>query len=120
MLMLAATRADERVATFLLDMSARYLRLGYSRSRFALRMTRQDIGSYLGLQLETVSRVLSHFQRDGFIQVQGKEVALLDFPALWRASGHSPDNRRPIIDSLLDAQGNLSLAGIAGDDRKDP
>lgn len=113
MLLLSATRAEQRVAIFLLDMSERYRRLGESRSRFALRMTRQDIGSYLGLQLETVSRLLSHFQREGFIQVQGREIALLDFPALWRLSGHTPDSHRPMVEPLLDPQGNLRFVADA-------
>jgi len=107
MLLLSATRAEQRVAIFLLDLSERYRRLGESRSRFVLRMTRQDIGSFLGLQLETVSRLLSHFQREGFIQVQGRETSMLDFPALWRLSGHTPDSHRPVIEPLLDPQGNL-------------
>jgi CRP/FNR family transcriptional regulator len=109
MLLLSAARADQRVAIFLLDMAERYRRLGESRSRFALRMTRQDIGSYLGLQLETVSRILSHFQREGFIQVQGREISMLDFPALWRLSGHTPDSHRPMVEPILDPQGNLPL-----------
>jgi CRP/FNR family transcriptional regulator len=113
MLLLSATRAEQRVAMFLLGLSERYRRLGESRSRFALRMTRQDIGSYLGLQLETVSRLLSHFQREGFIQVQGREIALLDFPALWHISGHTPDSHRPVIEPILDAQGNLPFVADA-------
>ena len=115
MLLLSATRAEQRVAMFLLGLSERYRRLGESRSRFALRMTRQDIGSYLGLQLETVSRLLSHFQREGFIQVQGREIAMLDFPALWQLTGHTPDSHRPLIEPILDAQGNLPFVSDAGD-----
>jgi CRP/FNR family transcriptional regulator len=113
MLLLSATRAEQRVAMFLLDLSERYRRLGESRSRFALRMTRQDIGSYLGLQLETVSRLLSHFQREGFIQVQGREISMLDFPALWQLTGHTPDSYRSSIEPILDAQGNLTLVADA-------
>ena len=115
MLLLSATRAEQRVAMFLLDLSERYCRQGESRSRFALRMTRQDIGSYLGLQLETVSRLLSHFQREGFIQVQGREISMLDFPALWQLTGHTPDSHRPLIEPILDAQGNLPFVSDAGD-----
>jgi CRP/FNR family transcriptional regulator, anaerobic regulatory protein len=113
MLLLSATRAEQRVAIFLLGIAERHRRLGDSRSRFALRMTRQDIGSYLGLQLETVSRLLSHFQREGFIQVQGREIALLDFPALWRLSGQTPDSYRPMVEPLLDPQGNLRFVADA-------
>jgi len=89
MLLLGTTRADQRVVKFLLDLSERYGRLGYSRSQLLLRMTRQDIGDFLGLKLETVSRVLSRLQLDGFIRVQGKSIALLDLPGLSRASGTS-------------------------------
>jgi len=113
MLLLSATRAEQRVAMFLLELSERYRRLGESRSRFALRMTRQEIGSYLGLQLETVSRLLSHFQREGFIQVQGREISMLDFPGLWQLTGHTPDSFRPMIEPILDAQGNLPLVADA-------
>ena len=100
---------------FLLDISERYGRLGYSRSQFMLRMTRQDIGSYLGLQLETVSRLLSHFQREGFIQVQGREISMLDFPALWHLTGHTPDIFRPMIEPILEVQGNLPFVSDADD-----
>ncbi|MEO8676206.1 MAG: fumarate/nitrate reduction transcriptional regulator Fnr [Casimicrobiaceae bacterium] len=82
MLMLGSMRADERLAAFLLDLSQRYRDRGYSATEFVLRLTREDIGSYLGLQLETVSRVLSRFQAAGMIQVQGRAVKLLDLPAL--------------------------------------
>jgi CRP/FNR family transcriptional regulator len=110
MILLGTMRAEQRVATFLLDLSERYGRLGYSRSQFVLRMTRQDIGSYLGLKLETVSRALSRFQQDGFIQVQGRSIALLDFAALWRLSGLSPDRPRPAVDPILDREGELLCA----------
>ena len=85
-------------------------RLGYSRSRFMLRMTREDVGSYLGLKLETVSRMLSHLQQEGVIQVQGKSIALLDFPALWRVSGTSAHHQRSAIDPILDRNGALMVA----------
>jgi CRP/FNR family transcriptional regulator len=70
--------AEQRLATFLLDLSQRYRALGYSSCEFVLRMTREEIGSYLGLKLETVSRLFSRFQREGLLQVQGREVKLLD------------------------------------------
>jgi CRP/FNR family transcriptional regulator len=110
MMVLGSMRAEQRLATFLLDLSERYGRLGYSRARFLLRMTRQDIGSYLGLKLETISRLLSRFQQQGIIQVQGKSLALLDFPALWRMSGLSPDRQRPSCDPILDREGELMVA----------
>ena len=108
MVMLGTMRAEQRVAIFLLDLSMRYGRLGYSHSQFLLRMTRQEIGSYLGLKLETVSRILSHFQQAAFIQVQGRSIALLDFPALSRLSGWSPERERHAPDSILDRDGELA------------
>ncbi|MDR3379908.1 helix-turn-helix domain-containing protein [Cupriavidus basilensis] len=78
MFLLASLCADQRVASFLLDISARQHSRGYSRRELSLRMTRQDIGSYLGIKLETVSRTLSRFQGDGLIRVRGRTVTLLD------------------------------------------
>ena len=83
----ARMRAEERLAIFLLNLSQRYQDRGYSPTAFVLRLTRQDIGSYLGIQLETVSRLLSRFQAGGLIQVQGRVVQLLDIPALKQMAG---------------------------------
>jgi CRP/FNR family transcriptional regulator len=69
---------------FLLDLSQRYEARGYSASEFVLRMTRDEIGSYLGLKLETVSRLFSRFQRRGLVQLQGRAVKLLDRVSLRR------------------------------------
>jgi CRP/FNR family transcriptional regulator len=84
MCVLSVLTADARVATFLLDLSERFARLGCSRSAFLLRMTRQDIGSYLGIQLETVSRTLSAFCAAGLIEVDSRAIALHDMPGLRR------------------------------------
>lgn len=62
----------------LLDMSQQHMMRGYSPTEFRLRMTRDDIGSYLGLQLETVSRVLSKFRKAGIIEVNQKRVRIAD------------------------------------------
>jgi len=113
MLALGTMRAEQRMAMFLLDFSRRYEHLGYSRSRFLLRMTRKDLGSYLGLTLETVSRLLSRLQREGTIQVQGKSVALLDFPALWRLAGVASDCPNPILEPIIDRLGNFLFAARA-------
>jgi CRP/FNR family transcriptional regulator, anaerobic regulatory protein len=78
MMLLGSMRAEERLATFLLNLSKRFVRRGYSSSDFHLRMTREEIGSYLGLKLETVSRLFSRFQTDGLIEVQQKHVRILD------------------------------------------
>lgn len=84
MLLLGSMRAEERLATFLLNLSRRFVRRGYSSSDFHLRMTREEIGSYLGLKLETVSRLFSQFQKDGLIEVNQKHVRILDIDGLER------------------------------------
>ena len=87
MLLLGSMRADERLAVFLLSLAERYKQRGYSSTEFVLRMTREEIGSFLGLKLETVSRLFSRFQDDGLIQVQGRAVKLLDPIALKQVVG---------------------------------
>jgi CRP/FNR family transcriptional regulator len=86
LLMLGSRTAGERLALFLLDVAERYHLRGYSSREFVLRMTREEIASYLGLKLETVSRVFSSLQERGFIQVQGRAVKLLDVEELRHAS----------------------------------
>jgi CRP/FNR family transcriptional regulator len=82
MMMLGTMRAEQRLAMFLLDLGQRYCARGYSSSEFVLRMTRAEIGSYLGLQLETTSRLFSRFQRAGLVRLRGRAVKLLDRTAL--------------------------------------
>ena len=82
MMLLGSMSAEERLAAFLLNLSRRFTARGYSASDFHLRMTREEIGSYLGLKLETVSRLFSRFQSDGLIEVQQKHVRILDIPGL--------------------------------------
>ena len=82
MMLLGTMRADERLAAFLLNLSQRFLARGYSPDEFHLRMTREEIGSYLGLTLETVSRLFSRFQNDGLVAVQQKHVRIKDMRAL--------------------------------------
>jgi len=89
MLLLGTMSAEQRLAAFLLDLSQRYQARGYSSSEFILRMTREEIGSYLGLKLETVSRLLSRLQREGLIQVQGRVVKLLERTGLKELVGQS-------------------------------
>ena len=76
MLLLGSMRAEERLAAFLLNLSQRFAARGYSPTRFNLRMTREEIGSYLGLKLETISRAFSHFQNEGLISVQNKSIEI--------------------------------------------
>lgn len=76
MLLLGSMRAEERLAAFLLNLSQRFAARGYSATQFILRMTREEIGSYLGLKLETVSRAFSHFQSEGIVAVQNKNIEI--------------------------------------------
>ncbi|HEX6137306.1 MAG TPA: helix-turn-helix domain-containing protein [Casimicrobiaceae bacterium] len=77
-LMLGTMRAEQRLASFLLDLAQRYHARGYSSTEFVLRMTREEIGSHLGLKLETVSRLFSRFDEEGLIQARGRVIKLLD------------------------------------------
>jgi CRP/FNR family transcriptional regulator len=82
MLLLGTMRSEERLASFLLGLSQRFLACGYSPHEFHLRMTRDEIGSYLGLSLETVSRLFSRFRDEGLIAVRQKYVRILDVHGL--------------------------------------
>ena len=84
MMLLGSMRAEERLAAFLLYLSKRFRRRGYSESEFHLRMTRKDIGSYLGLEVETVSRLFSTFQKDGLLEIDGKHVRIVSIVKLER------------------------------------
>jgi CRP/FNR family transcriptional regulator len=82
MLLLGSMRAEERLAAFLLNLSQRYATRGLSPTRFHLSMSRQEIGSYLGLKLETVSRAFSHFQEDGVIMVKVRAIEIINLAGL--------------------------------------
>ena len=88
MMLLGSMRAEERLAAFLLNMSQRFTARGFSPSEFHLRMTRDEIGSYLGLKLETVSRAFSRFQDEGLVADQQKHIRILDTPGLKRILSH--------------------------------
>ncbi len=90
MMLLGSMRAEERLAAFLLNLSQRLQTRGYSPNEFNLRMTREEIGSYLGLKLETVSRVFSKFQEEGLIAVQQKNIRVLEPARLRELMGRSP------------------------------
>jgi CRP/FNR family transcriptional regulator len=78
MLLLGSMRAEERLANFLINLSQRFATRGYSGQEFHLRMTREEIGSYLGLTLETISRIFSRFQDDGLIEVNNRHIRIKD------------------------------------------
>ena len=84
MLLLGSMRAEERLAAFLLNLVQRLHARGFSQSELVLRMTREEIGSYLGLKLETVSRTFSKFVEDGIVEVKQRHVRILDTEALRR------------------------------------
>lgn len=78
MLLLGGMRAEQRFAIFLLNLATRYAARGYSSTQFQLRMSREDIGNYLGLTIESVSRLLLRFKEKGWVRVANREVELLD------------------------------------------
>jgi len=84
MLLLGSMRAEERLAAFLLNLVQRLHARGFSQSELVLRMTREEIGSYLGLKLETVSRTFSKFAEDGIVEVRQRHLRITDAPALRR------------------------------------
>lgn len=79
---LCKMRAEQRLATFLLDLSSRYGLLGYSPIHFYLRMSRNDIANSLGLTIESISRLLSQFDTQGLVRLNGRELEIVDMPAL--------------------------------------
>jgi len=78
MMLLGTMSAEQRVAAFLMNLSTRMRARGYSAAKFNLRMTREEIGSYLGLKLETVSRMFSKLQKQGLVDTNGKQITILD------------------------------------------
>lgn len=92
--MLGALSAEARVARFLVSLSDRYAEMGYSSKLFNLRMTRHEIGSYLGLTLETVSRTLSAFNEIGLISVDQRSIGIKDIDALKTLRRLPPSSSR--------------------------
>jgi CRP/FNR family transcriptional regulator len=94
-LLLSITRrtAEERVATFLTSLAARFKRIGYSPNEFKLSMSREEIGSYLGLTIETVSRIFTRLREQGLIALNRRQVTIRDgarLHALGHGSGPMP------------------------------
>jgi CRP/FNR family transcriptional regulator len=87
LMLLNKKAADERLAAFLINLSQRFGRRGLSSLKFRLTMTRSDIGNYLGLAVETVSRLLTKFQQNHYIGVQDKEIEILDITSLSELAG---------------------------------
>lgn len=78
MMLLGTMTAEQRVAAFLINLASRMKARGYSALEFNLRMTREEIGNYLGLKLETVSRTLSKMQKEGVVGTNGKQIRIID------------------------------------------
>jgi CRP/FNR family transcriptional regulator len=95
MLLLGNMRAEQRFAVFLVNLSARYAARGYSPTSFGLRMSREDIGNYLGLTIESVSRLLSRFKKQGWIEVDKREVRLVE-PARLKAIAAGTEQCSPM------------------------
>jgi len=87
MLLLATTQADRRLAAFLLNLAGRLGSRGFSASSLVLRMTREEIGTYLGLKLETVSRCFSRLHESGVLEVRQRQVRILDLAGLRELAG---------------------------------
>lgn len=96
MLVLAKTSAEEKLGSFLMRLSHRFKRLGFSATQFRLTMSRVDIGNYLGLAVETVSRTLTKLQQRSVIKVDGKEVTILDMAGLTSLNSHGEQAAKPI------------------------
>ncbi len=90
LLLRGKTNAEERLAAFLLHLSQRLSKRGLSATDFYLNMSRNDISSYLGMAVETVSRLFRRFNDQGLLRVSHKHVEILDFAALERVSGMVP------------------------------
>lgn len=84
LLLLGNMRAEERLAAFLLNLVQRLHARGFSQHEVVLRMTREEIGSFLGLKLETVSRTFSKFAEQGVVEVKQRHVRILNADALQR------------------------------------
>jgi CRP/FNR family transcriptional regulator len=95
MLLLGNMRAEQRFAVFLINKSARYAARGYSANSFQLRMSREDIANYLGLTIESISRLLSRFKKQGWIKVDKREVTLLD-PVMLKALAAGTEQCTPM------------------------
>ena len=92
MLLLAQMPAETRLASFLLGMSERLNKRGYAANEFNLSMSRGDIANLLGMAVETISRLLSHFQETGLLSVERKHITILKLDELRRLATHCASN----------------------------
>jgi CRP/FNR family transcriptional regulator len=92
MMLLGGMRAEERLAAFLMNLIQRLSARGFSKTELILRMTREEIGNYLGMKLETVSRTFSKFADEGLIEVHQKHLLIKKPDELKKIAVPSPDN----------------------------
>lgn len=95
MTLLGTLDGEAKVAEFLLSLANRFAARGYSSTEFNLRMSRSEIGSYLGLTLETVSRIVSKLQRLGLIRAKGREVGIVDLQGLRAIAKDEKETMQP-------------------------
>ena len=95
-LLLSKMNAEERLAAFIYNLSKRYSARGFSAREFRLTMTRGDIGNYLGLTVETISRLLGRFQKIGMLSVQGKYITINNMPELAELAATTKAKVKPI------------------------
>ena len=95
LLLLGSMRAEQRFAVFLVNLAARYAARGYSATTLQLRMSREEIGNHLGLTVESVSRLLSRFRKQGWVSVEHRKLTLLA-PAMIEALASGAAEARPV------------------------
>lgn len=95
LMLLGKKNAEERLAAMLISLSTRYQQRGFSSVEFNLSMSRNDIGNYLGLAVETVSRLFTRFQDEHILSVQRKYIRILDLERLGRLAGSSSQYHTP-------------------------
>ncbi|VDA92096.1 Fumarate and nitrate reduction regulatory protein [Klebsiella pneumoniae] len=88
-LLLSKKNAEERLAAFIYNLSRRFAQRGFSPREFRLTMTRGDIGNYLGLTVETISRLLGRFQKSGMLAVKGKYITIENSDLLAQLAGQA-------------------------------
>ncbi|MDR3097510.1 MAG: helix-turn-helix domain-containing protein [Paraburkholderia sp.] len=110
MMLLGTMTAEERVTSFLTDLSRRWQARGYSAAAFTLKMTRQEIGNYLGLKLETVSRMLSKLHGQGLIDVHGKDLRILDIDRLQTLAAGAGHGERGCASSFITSSASAECA----------
>lgn len=97
LMLLGKKNAEERLASLLVSLSGRYQQRGFSPTEFNLSMSRNDIGNYLGLVVETVSRLFTRFQDEGLLTVERKHIRILDLPRLNALACQTRHERQPSV-----------------------